>query len=30
LELRFGDSYLEYKKNVSFLIPRFTAIEKRK
>ena len=22
LELRFGESYLEYKKNVPFLIPR--------
>lgn len=24
LELRFGESYLEYKKNVPFLIPRLT------
>ena len=24
LELRFGESYLEYKKNVPFLIPRFS------
>ncbi|MBV6396791.1 MAG: hypothetical protein HFACDABA_02392 [Anaerolineales bacterium] len=24
LELRFGESYLEYKKSVPFLIPRFT------
>jgi protein-S-isoprenylcysteine O-methyltransferase Ste14 len=24
LELRFGESYLEYKKNVPFLIPKFS------
>jgi len=24
LELRFGSSYLEYKRRVPFLIPRFT------
>jgi protein-S-isoprenylcysteine O-methyltransferase Ste14 len=24
LELRFGDSYLEYKKSVPFLVPRIS------
>ena len=26
LELRFGESYLEYKKSIPFLIPNFTSI----
>jgi protein-S-isoprenylcysteine O-methyltransferase Ste14 len=28
LELRFGESYLEYKKSVPFLIPSFTSIHR--